>query len=96
VGSETIPILLGEKRTMRLLKSIIAFTLAIILLSSALKLISGLGFVLSVCPIFLFLVIVVYERGHMLPGIRLEFMVESLFVLAGSITLLWSVFQTGL
>lgn len=96
VGSETIPILLGEKRTMRLLKSIIAFTLSIILLSSALKLISGLGFVLSICPVFLFLVITVYEKGRLLPGIRLEFMVESLFVLAGSITLLWSLFQTGI
>jgi len=91
VGKETIPILLGEKRTMRLLKTILAITLANILLSSALGLISSLGFVLSICPIFLFLVLRIYEKGHLIPGIRLEFLVESLFVLAGSITLVWSV-----
>ncbi len=93
VGKETIPILLGEKRTMRLLKTILAITLAIILLSSALGLISSLGFVLSICPAFLFLVLHIYENGHLIPGIRLEFLVESLFILAGSITLLWSVLQ---
>jgi hypothetical protein len=30
-----------------------------------------------------------YEKGHMLPGMRLEFLVESLFLLSGVITLLW-------
>jgi len=96
VGMETIPILMGEKRSMRLLKSILALTLAVILLSSAFSLISSLGFGLAICPIFLFLVIMIYEKGHLIPGIRLEFLVESLFVLAGIITLLWSVIQTGL
>jgi 4-hydroxy-3-methylbut-2-enyl diphosphate reductase len=96
VGMETIPILMGEKRSMRLLKSILALTLAVILLSSALSLISSLGYGLAICPIFLFLVIMIYEKGHLIPGIRLEFLVESLFVLAGIITLLWSVIQTGL
>jgi 4-hydroxy-3-methylbut-2-enyl diphosphate reductase len=70
--------------------------LAVILLSSAFGLISSLGFGLAICPIFLFLVIMIYEKGHLIPGIRLEFLVESLFVLAGIITLLWSVIQTGL
>jgi 4-hydroxy-3-methylbut-2-enyl diphosphate reductase len=96
VGMETIPILMGEKRSMRLLKSILALTLAVILLSSTFNLISSLGFGLAICPIFLFLVIMIYEKGHLIPGIRLEFLVESLFVLAGIITLLWSVIQTGL
>ena len=31
-----------------------------------------------------------YESGRMLPGMRLEFLVESLFLLAGGITLLWT------
>jgi 4-hydroxy-3-methylbut-2-enyl diphosphate reductase len=96
VGMETIPILMGEKRTMRLLKSILALTLAVILLSSTFSLISSLGFGLAICPIFLFLVIMIYEKGHLIPGIRLEALVESLFVLAGIITLFWSVIQTGL
>jgi 4-hydroxy-3-methylbut-2-enyl diphosphate reductase len=90
VGKETIPILLGEKMTMRLLKSILAVTFTIIILASAFNIISSLGFALSICPVFLFLVLLIYEKGHLIPSIRLEFLVESLFVLAGSITLLWS------
>jgi hypothetical protein len=30
-----------------------------------------------------------YEKGHMLPGMRLEFLVESLFLLSGVVTFLW-------
>ena len=90
VGRATIPILLGEKRTMRLLKIMLFIILIILLLSSAFQLISNLGFVLSLCPIFIFVIISAYERGNMLPGIRLEFLVETHFVLAGIITIIWS------
>ena len=96
VGMETIPILMGEKRSMRLLKSILVLALVIIFVSSFAGFISSLGFGLAICPIFLFLVIMVYEKGQLIPGIRLEFLVESLFVLAGIITVLWSVIQTRL
>jgi len=91
VGKATIPILLGEKRTMRLLKIMLIVILAILLLSSALQLISTLGFLLAICPIFMSVILSAYERGYMLPGIRLEFLVETHFVLAGIITIIWSV-----
>jgi len=91
VGRATIPILLGEKQTMRILKIMVAFILAVLLLSSAFHLIENLGFVLAVCPIFIAVILSAYERGHMLPGIRLEFLVETHFVLAGVITIIWSV-----
>lgn len=91
VGRATIPILLGEKQTMRILKIMIAFILAALLLSSAFHLIENLGFVLAICPIFIAVILSAYERGNMLPGIRLEFLVETHFVLAGIITIIWSV-----
>ena len=56
-----------------------------------LDLVPSLGCVLAVCPIFIGLVINAYEKGHMLPGIRLEFLVETLFILAGAITGVWAV-----
>jgi 4-hydroxy-3-methylbut-2-enyl diphosphate reductase len=90
VGKETIPILLGEKRTLRLLKTILGINLGILILSSALNLISSLGFALGICPAFIFIVLSAHERGYMLPGIRLEFLVESNFVMAGLIALIWS------
>jgi len=90
VGRATIPILLGEKQTMRILKIMTAFILAVLLLSSAFHLIENLGFVLAVSPIFIAVILSAYERSNMLPGIRLEFLVETHFVLAGIITIIWS------
>jgi len=92
VGKETIPILLGEKRALLLLKTILAINFCILFVSSAFQLISSLGFALLICPVFVFIILSAHERGYMLPGIRLEFLVESNFVLAGVMTLLWSLF----
>jgi 4-hydroxy-3-methylbut-2-enyl diphosphate reductase len=92
VGKETIPILLGEKRALRLLKTILAINFGILFVSSAFQLISSLGFALLICPAFVFVMLSAHERGYMLPGIRLEFLVESNFIMAGVMTLVWSLF----
>jgi (E)-4-hydroxy-3-methyl-but-2-enyl pyrophosphate reductase len=92
VGKETIPILLGEKQALRLLKTILAINFGILFVSSAFQLISSLGFALLICPAFVFIMLSAHERGYMLPGIRLEFLVESNFIMAGVMTLVWSLF----
>jgi len=92
VGKETIPIMLGEERALRLLKSLLIINFGILLLSSAFHLISSLGFAVTLCPIFLFVALSAHERSYMLPGFRLEFLVETHFVLAGVITFVWSLF----
>ncbi|MEA3427968.1 MAG: 4-hydroxy-3-methylbut-2-enyl diphosphate reductase [Thermodesulfobacteriota bacterium] len=89
VGKETIPILLGEKSSLRLLKGMLIIIIAVLFLSSAFHIISSLGFILAVTPLSMLLVFSSYERGYMLPGIRLEFLVETHFILTGIITLLW-------
>ena len=90
VGKETIPILLGEKRALRLLKTILAVNFGILFISGTFHLISSLGFLLLICPTFVFIILSAHERGYMLPGIRLEFLVESNFVMAGVMALIWS------
>lgn len=90
VGKETIPILLGEKRSLRLLKSILLVLLVSFPAASLAGLLPGLAYALSLCPVFIAGVILGYERNLMIPGIRLEFLMESQFVLAGMITLVWS------
>jgi len=92
VGKETIPILLGEKRSVRLLKSILIINLGLLIISCIFQLISGLGLALTICPIFLFIVLSKHEKGSMLPGTKLEFLIETHFVLAGLITLIVSLF----
>ena len=95
VGQGTIPIMLGEKRTLNLLVSILAGLVALLFLSAAAGLISSLGVALVICPVTMGIVLTAHKQGHMHPGIRLEFLVETLLAAAGPVTLVWSV-VTGL
>jgi (E)-4-hydroxy-3-methyl-but-2-enyl pyrophosphate reductase len=90
VGKETIAILLGEKRSLRLLKIMLLILIAALLLLSSFHLISYLGFMLVASPITLLLLLSAYEQGLLLPSTKLEFLVETNFVLAGAIAFLWS------
>jgi (E)-4-hydroxy-3-methyl-but-2-enyl pyrophosphate reductase len=89
VGKETIALLLGEKRSMRALKIILLILTATLIVSSAFQLTSSLGFALILCPVFIMIIILAYERALMFPGIRLEFLIETQFFLAGIISLAW-------
>lgn len=89
VGKETIPILLGEKRSMRVLKIILIVLTATLVFSSAFQLTSSLGFFLIICPLLISIIIFTYERALMFPGIRLEFLLETQFLEAGIISFAW-------
>lgn len=93
VGKETIPILLGEKKTIRLLKVLLISILIILLVSELFNPVAGLGSALTICPVFMYIVIKNYEKRALMPGIRLEFLVETLFIMAGLITFLYTMFQ---
>lgn len=90
VGRETLPILLGENRSMALLKISLVILVALPMLASAAGLVTSLGYFLVVIPIALLAVISAYQRGKLLSGARLEFLTESHFILAGLIGLFWS------
>ena len=90
VGKETIPILLGEKKSIRMLKTVLGILAVLIISSSLTGIIPALGIGLSVCPVAMLALISMHENGFMLPGIRLEFLVESHFILAGMVTLLYT------
>jgi len=92
VGRNTIPIIIGEKRTRAILKIILAGLFILLLFSSLLHLIGGLGYILIFCPVFIFIVIFTYEKGDMLPGTTLEFLIESSFILAGLLVFAGSLF----
>lgn len=91
VGKETIPILIGEQKTLHLLKLILLTLMVILPLSSAAGLVSMMGF-LQVIPLFALLVVLsAHEKEYVLSGIRLEFLVDTHFFLAGLIALMWGV-----
>jgi len=89
VGKETIPILLGEKRSKALLKSVLLIVFSTLMVSSMVGLISNLGFGLAACPVLMAMVLAAHDQGYRFPLFRLEFIVETHFLLAGSIAYSW-------
>ena len=90
VGKETIAILLGEKRSLSLLKIMLILLVAGLFVLSAFHLISYLGFFLISSPILLLLLLSAYQQGILLPSVKLELLVETNFLLAGAIAFLWA------
>ena len=90
VGRETIPILLGERQTIKLLKTLLLISIAFLVIPSILRLMSGIGIGLTLSSVFLYAVISRHGKESMLPSIGLEFLVETHFILAGAITFLLS------
>jgi 4-hydroxy-3-methylbut-2-enyl diphosphate reductase len=92
VGKETLAILMGENRSLRLLKIILILLVASLFVLSIFHLISYLGFLLISSPILLLMLLSAYEQGILLPSVKLELLVETNFLLAGATALLWSLF----
>ncbi len=91
VGKETIPILMGEKKTMKMLKYILAGSTGVFFSAGIFGWVPDLAFLLLICPVLMLVVLYTHERGFVLPGIRLEFLIDSHFLLAGVLTFLWSI-----
>ena len=92
VGKETIPILIGARQSMRLLKIMLLFLAAMVFILSVSGVFTSLGYGLAICPVIMLLVMLANEKEVMLPGIKMEFIIESTLVLSGVITLLWCCF----
>ena len=90
VGKETIPIIIGPKRAFKLLKGLLIAQMMLLPAAGLAGVLSSLAFVLIVPVALLYIVVSAHERGNMLPGIRMEFRVESLFVLCGVMALVWN------
>lgn len=89
VGTETLPIILGERRTLQILKAILMTTGLILLGSPLLGLVSPFSYVMFIPLLTLWLSLLAYEERWLYPGITLEFMVEGNFILAGLLALIW-------
>ena len=91
VGVETLPITLGEKRTMVILKWIIVSTALLLIIASLLNLISPFALLLLTCFFTLSLCLTLYEDKRVYPGPFLEFLVEGNLILTGIIALIWQI-----
>ena len=79
VGKETLPVFIGEKKTITLLHQITLFLVLMLLLFPLAGWMSSTGFWLIPGVFYLIGLTYLYENGHLIQGPRLEFCLESAF-----------------
>ena len=87
-GKETLPILLGKKKSMRVVRLVLTATVVVVMGSFFLDSVGNGGFWLAIVPLFMLLLIKLYKEDSALSGSPYEFTFESLFLLAGVIAAL--------
>jgi len=92
VGQESLPIVIGKDRTLRLLKQLLILSLAILLFAPVMRLTTTLahGIILSV--LYMAWVVQAFEKDWIVPGFRFEFVVETIFLFSAGVSLVWHVF----
>jgi (E)-4-hydroxy-3-methyl-but-2-enyl pyrophosphate reductase len=93
VGVETLPIVLGERRTLHLLKWIILSGVLLLTLAAVTRLVGPFSWLLLLVFFSFTLCLLIYQKRWLYPGTRLEAMVEGNFFLAGLLALLWQIFS---
>jgi (E)-4-hydroxy-3-methyl-but-2-enyl pyrophosphate reductase len=91
VGVETLPIVLGENRTLLLLKGIIIIGALINAAAGIFGLVGHFVYLLLLCFLSQMLSLLTYEKRWLYPGTRLEAMVEGNFIFAGLLGLVWRI-----
>jgi 4-hydroxy-3-methylbut-2-enyl diphosphate reductase len=89
VGKETLPIVLGERKTFSFLKKILSFTMVLLVAGPLLTVVSPLSYALVICPLSLAITLWLYEKRRLHPGKRFEALVEGPFFLAGLLAFIW-------
>ena len=91
IGRETIPVVIGEKRTRQVLTGIALSTGLILVLSYLLAWSSSLAVVLLICLFYILICFKLYDRRSGLSGVVLEGLLETIYVITGAASLIWAV-----
>jgi 4-hydroxybenzoate polyprenyltransferase len=90
VGKETIPIVLGEQRTRRLLIYLVLLLAVLLTAAPALNLATGFSYFMLPCCLYAGAYLLVYQRQQMRhDSLRFEAIVESNFYFAGALALIY-------
>ena len=89
VGTETLPITMGERRTLVLLKSVLLTTALVLAGGPIIGLVRPFSFVILLPLLTLSFCLLAYEKRWLYPGINFEALVEGNFFLAGFLAVSW-------
>jgi 4-hydroxy-3-methylbut-2-enyl diphosphate reductase len=89
VGRETIPILIGQKRTQRMLLILTVIIAAIMFSSAVFELVPTLSYYLILSPAFMVVCLHAFQKQRIQAGRLFEAIIDSNFILTGLVTYLW-------
>jgi len=89
IGRETIPVLIGEKKTRNLLVGISILLFAVMTAAWPLGGASSLSFALLTSVFYVWICFYLYDRRAELSGIVMEGLLQTNYVIAGLSTLSW-------
>jgi len=92
VGHESLPLVIGKEKSLRLLKQLLILSLAVLLFAPVMKLTTSLANGLILTVFYLAWVVQAFDKHWIVPGFRFEFLVESVFVLTAGIAGIWHLF----
>jgi len=93
VGQESLPIVIGEKTSLRILKQLLFLSFATLLFAPIMHLTTSLAYGLTLSVFYMASVVQSFEKNWMVPGFRFEFLVETIFPFTAVISVAWHVFH---
>ena len=91
VAQESLPLVLGEQRSLRLLKQLLGFVFATLLFLPVMALTTALAYGLVLPILYMAFIVQGFERHWMVPGFRFELIVESVFPVTALVSFFWQV-----
>ena len=89
VGQESLPIVLGKRKTFRILEQLLVIFLVALIFAPMMHLTTTLAYGMILSVIYMAGVLAAFERQWVVPGFRFEFLVETLFVFTAIVSGLW-------
>jgi 4-hydroxy-3-methylbut-2-enyl diphosphate reductase len=91
VGRETIPIVIGPKKTQAMLLALSVIIGLFMISSAAIGLIPALGYYLAIPPVLIVICFYIFQKQRLQASTLFEGIVDTNFILSGVITYLWQV-----
>ncbi|MDD5100562.1 MAG: UbiA family prenyltransferase, partial [Syntrophales bacterium] len=95
IGRETLPVLIGEKKTLALLEGVSVLLFLLLFAARPAGWTTSLSFFLLTCVFYIWICFKLYDRRSGFSGVVLEGLLESGYVIAGIGALLW-LWATGI
>ena len=96
IGCETLPVLIGERKTLIILQGISGFLFVLLFAAPPAGWSTSLSFFLLTCIFYIWICFKLYDRRSGFSGVVLEGLLESGYMIAGVSAFLWLVAVRGL